>query len=181
MIGVAPEDFHGTITGLRFDLFVPLTMQASLTGGSQWLTNRGARPLYLFARLKPGVTIERARDEAGVDCGRARARVSRSNRSISATLLPLAQARRGAQQALGPLLKILMARRRDRAADRLRERRQPAARARDGASARDRRPARPRRDAARGSCSRCSPKGLVLGADCRRARRADERAGSSTR
>jgi predicted permease len=109
IVGVAPEDFQGTITGLRFDLFVPLTMQASLTGGGQWLTNRGARPLYLFARLKPDTSIERARGElASIAAARAR-EFPDSNLNISATLLPLSQARRGAQQALGPLLKILMA------------------------------------------------------------------------
>ena len=63
VIGVAPERFYGTITGLRFDLYVPLTMQASLTGSSQWLSIRTARPLYLFARLKPEVSIEQARAE----------------------------------------------------------------------------------------------------------------------
>ena len=109
VIGVGPEDFYGTISGLRFDLFVPLTMQASLTGGGQWLTNRGARPLYLFARLKPNVAIERARDEVASLAAASAREFPASNRNISATLLPLGQARRGAQQALGPLLKILMA------------------------------------------------------------------------
>jgi predicted permease len=109
VIGVTPENFYGTITGLRFDLFVPLTMQASLTGGSQWLTIRRARPLYLFARLKPDVTIEQARTEiASIAAAQAR-EFPDSNQNISATLLPLGQARRGAQQALGPLLRILMA------------------------------------------------------------------------
>ena len=63
VIGIAPAAFAGTITGLRFDLYVPLTMQASLTGNAQWLSSRGARPLYLFARLKPGVTLMQARSE----------------------------------------------------------------------------------------------------------------------
>jgi predicted permease len=109
VIGVAPPGFYGTITGLRFDVFVPLTMQASLTGAFQWLANRNARPLYLFARLKPGVTIDEARSELSA-LAAARAReFPDSNRNISATMLPLAAARRGAQQELGPLLKILMA------------------------------------------------------------------------
>ena len=33
VIGVTPPAFPRTITGLRFDLYVPLTMQRSLTGG----------------------------------------------------------------------------------------------------------------------------------------------------
>jgi hypothetical protein len=63
VIGVTPERFPGTITGLRFDLYVPLTMQASLTGGSQWLNSRRRAPLPL-ARLKPGVSLDQARAEA---------------------------------------------------------------------------------------------------------------------
>jgi predicted permease len=109
VIGVAPDGFHGTITGLQFDLFVPLTMQASLTGGGQWLANGHARALYLFARLTPGATIEQARDEVrALAAARARERPD-VNRDISATLLPLDEARRGSQHELGPLLKILMA------------------------------------------------------------------------
>ena len=109
VIGVAPEAFSGTINGLRFDLFVPLTMQASLTGGSQWLASRSSRPLYLFARLKPGVTLEQARGEL-VSMAAATAReFSATNQRISATALPLVEARRGAQRDIGPPLKILMA------------------------------------------------------------------------
>jgi predicted permease len=110
IIGVAPDGFFGTITGLRFDLFVPLTMQASLTGASPgWRTNRRNRPLYLFARLKPGVTIEQAQTEITRIAATAAAELPDSNLGISARLLPATRARRGAQHDLGPLLQILFA------------------------------------------------------------------------
>jgi predicted permease len=109
IIGVAPEGFPGTINGLRFDLYVPLTMVASLTGSSQWLADRDARPLYLFARLRPGVSLEQARAEVASLAAVSAQQFPGSNRGISAGLLPLAHARRGVQNELGPLLRILMA------------------------------------------------------------------------
>ena len=109
VIGVTPPAFPGTITGLRFDLYVPLTMQRSLTGGSQWLASRTSRPLYLFARLKAGVTLEQGRAEAAsVGQGLAR-EYPDSNRGFSATLLTQQHARRGVQSDLGPLVQILLA------------------------------------------------------------------------
>ncbi len=109
VIGVAPEAFAGTITGLRFDLYVPLTMQASLTGGGQWLSIRAARPLYLFARLKPGVEIDRARAEVQAIAASMARDYANTNRGISATMLTQANARRGVQSDLGQLLRILLA------------------------------------------------------------------------
>jgi putative ABC transport system permease protein len=109
VIGVAPERFYGTITGLRFDLYVPLTMQASLTGSSQWLSIRTARPLYLFARLKPGVSIEQGRAEVRSIAAALEQEFPRTNKGLSATMLALADARRGAQSDLGALLRILLA------------------------------------------------------------------------
>jgi predicted permease len=109
VIGVAPPAFAGTITGLRFDLYVPLTMQASLTGGSQWLSTRSARPLYLFARLKPGVNLARARGEVQAIAASLARDYPATNRNISATMLTQANARRGIQSDLGELLRILLA------------------------------------------------------------------------
>jgi putative ABC transport system permease protein len=109
IVGVAPPGFAGTITGLRFDLYVPLTMQRTLTGGSQWLAVRSARPLYLFARLKPDVTLERARSEVEAIASALAKEQPASNRGISATLLTLAHARRGIQSNLGGVMRILLA------------------------------------------------------------------------
>ena len=108
VIGVAPEAFAGTITGLRFDIYVPLTMQASLTGGGQWLSIRSARPLYLFARLKPGVDLARARGEVQALAAALARDYPATNRGISATMLTQAHARRGIQSDLGELMRILL-------------------------------------------------------------------------
>lgn len=61
VIGVAPEGFTGTTLGQRPQVFVPLTMrwlmEPFFPEGGQ---NRQQYWAYLFARLKPGVTIEQA-------------------------------------------------------------------------------------------------------------------------
>jgi predicted permease len=109
VIGIAPASFAGTISGLRFDLYVPLTMQASLTGSSQWLSNRGARPLYLFARLKPGATLMQAKNEVQGIASAIAKESPETNHGISATILTQENARRGIQSDLGPLMRILVA------------------------------------------------------------------------
>jgi len=109
VIGIAPSPFAGTISGLRFDLFVPLTMQASLTGNRQWLASRGSRPLYLFARLKPGVTLTQARSETQAIAASIATESPDTNKGISATMLTQENARRGIQSDLGPLMRILLA------------------------------------------------------------------------
>ena len=61
IVGVGPRDFHGTIVGERPLVFVPITFR--------WLPSPNAFPqhsdrksywAYLFARLKPGVTLDQA-------------------------------------------------------------------------------------------------------------------------
>lgn len=66
IVGVAPRGFDGTTLGARPDVFVPLTMAAALgsirgVGSAEQLEDRRSYWVYLFARLQPGVSIERAR------------------------------------------------------------------------------------------------------------------------
>ena len=60
IIGVAPEGFDGTTLGSRPRIFVPITMRGILSGVDTF-ENRRSYWAYLFARLKPGVSIEQAR------------------------------------------------------------------------------------------------------------------------
>jgi predicted permease len=67
VLGVAPEGF----TDMRLflflpDVWVPLQMYAQVMPGSEaWLpTNRGVRPLLLFGRLAPGVSVAQAQASA---------------------------------------------------------------------------------------------------------------------
>jgi predicted permease len=64
VVGVAPEWFTGVHPILQPTLYVPRMMIREATGSTTTaLTDRTARSLDIFARLKPGVSIEQARDE----------------------------------------------------------------------------------------------------------------------
>ena len=61
IVGVAPDGFDGTTVGNQPDVFVPLTTAELMEPGRKLLDNRRAYWIYLFARLKPGLTIDQAR------------------------------------------------------------------------------------------------------------------------
>ena len=58
IVGVAPPGFDGTTLGTRARVFVPITL-GKVTGWEAF-EDRRSYWVYLFARLKPGVTIEQA-------------------------------------------------------------------------------------------------------------------------
>jgi putative ABC transport system permease protein len=67
VIGVAPEGFAGTTYGQRPQVFVPLTlrwlMEPFFPRGDE---NRQSYWVYLFARLKPGVSMQQAENAINV-------------------------------------------------------------------------------------------------------------------
>ena len=63
VIGVAPPRFAGTIVGLGFDFWAPVTLQPPVSEGGNRLNSREDRWLQGFARLKPGISAEEARGE----------------------------------------------------------------------------------------------------------------------
>jgi predicted permease len=60
VVGVAPEGFKGTTLGSPVSVFVPISMREALTPGWKGLGERKSYWAYLFARRKPGVSIEAA-------------------------------------------------------------------------------------------------------------------------
>lgn len=61
IVGVGPEGFDGTTLGTRSRVFVPITMVAHMGMESEEVYERRTRYwLYLFGRLKPGVSPEAA-------------------------------------------------------------------------------------------------------------------------
>ncbi|RPJ84247.1 MAG: hypothetical protein EHM13_05255, partial [Acidobacteria bacterium] len=61
IIGVAPPGFRGTTIGGAPQVFVPITLRGQMNPGFAGFENRRSYWAYLFARLKPGVSIEGAR------------------------------------------------------------------------------------------------------------------------
>jgi predicted permease len=60
IVGVAPSGFDGTTLGSRPEVYVPISMRGLLSPGFDDFENRRSYWAYLFARLKPGVSIEQA-------------------------------------------------------------------------------------------------------------------------
>lgn len=71
VIGVMPASFFGETVGERPDVWVPLAMQATVLPGRDWLRDKPGSVekvmwLHAFARLAPGVTLDRAQAHANV-------------------------------------------------------------------------------------------------------------------
>ncbi len=62
VVGVAPEGFDGTTVGTRPHVYAPITMRTMLESGvtPQQMDRRQNYWVYLFGRLKPGVSIDQA-------------------------------------------------------------------------------------------------------------------------
>src|SRR5438876_4850696 len=60
IIGVAPDGFRGTTVGSKPNVFLPMTMMRFAWPGFHHFEDRKFYWAYLFARLKPGVTIGQA-------------------------------------------------------------------------------------------------------------------------
>jgi predicted permease len=63
IIGVAPPGFFGTTVGQSPDVWLPLSMEAQISPGWNGLDDQTFQSLYVFARLKPGVTPTQAQAE----------------------------------------------------------------------------------------------------------------------
>ena len=60
IVGVAPRGFDGTTLGAKPYVYVPISMRGVMTPGFDGFEKRRNYWIYLFARLKPGTSIEQA-------------------------------------------------------------------------------------------------------------------------
>lgn len=60
VVGVAPQGFVGTSLGIRPKVFVPISMRGLVSVGFGGFDNRRSYWVYVFGRLKPGITRDRA-------------------------------------------------------------------------------------------------------------------------
>lgn len=105
VVGVAPEGFRGTMTGLALDVFVPITMQRAFMSGDR-LPARGTSFLQVFGRLTPGASGKTA--QAGLDVVADRLAKDHPENSAKGILVtPLW--RDGAAGMLLPVMATLMA------------------------------------------------------------------------
>ena len=60
VVGVAEQGFGGTTLGVQPLVYVPITMQGVLVPNGEGFEDRRDYWVYLFARLKPGMTLQQA-------------------------------------------------------------------------------------------------------------------------
>lgn len=109
IIGVAPENFQGTILALQFDLWVPATLAPVLFPGSAELIDRNQRGYSALARLCVGADEAQAASELSGAMRDLAATFPDSNGRIGGELLPYWKATRGPQMMFITALGILQA------------------------------------------------------------------------
>lgn len=107
VIGVAPAGFRGTMGGLGFDLWYPVTMSGEFEDIQRALVTRGWRWLHTVARLREGVSMAQAQAATDTVMRRLEAEYPNSNRDSGAAVLPVWRSPWGAQGLLLPLLMSL--------------------------------------------------------------------------
>lgn len=110
IVGVAPRDFHGSMAGQQFDVWVPAAMLGQIvpTGG-WWLKDRGTRTFRVLARLRGNVGFDAARSEVESFTrfmAKANADVSEG---MGGLLMPLWRSHWGVQDGLRAPLIVLLA------------------------------------------------------------------------
>ncbi|MCC7373825.1 MAG: ABC transporter permease [Verrucomicrobiales bacterium] len=107
IIGVAPADFRGTMGGLGFDLWVPITMSGEFEDIQRALVTRGWRWLHTVARLQTGVSLGQAQAATDTVMRQLEAEYASSNRDTGVAVLPVWRSPWGAQGLLLPVLASL--------------------------------------------------------------------------
>ncbi len=108
IVGVAPDAFSSGYTGLAMDVWLPIQMADKVMPGPTRVPLRNNHWLDAIARLKPGVTPERAAVELTTVASRI-AGAESGDPGGHMTVVPLWRSPRGAQSILGPVLLVLMA------------------------------------------------------------------------
>ncbi len=73
LIGIAPPSFSGTELIVAGDYWVPMSMEAQIEPGNDWLRDRGSQQVWMMGRLKPGVS----RGQAEADLNRIAQQLTR--------------------------------------------------------------------------------------------------------
>ena len=94
VIGVAPEGFRGASLDAQTQLWIPMAMnrQIRTIQDFNWYGNRRALFVTAIGRLKPGVTLEQARDDVGAITQQLEREHPDENKGRGIELVPLARA-----------------------------------------------------------------------------------------
>ena len=107
VIGVAPANFNGGMGGLRFDLWIPVSMSPEFTDTAEAFSHRNWRFLHTYARLQSGVHLARAQAAASAVMRRLENEYANTNRDTGIAVLPIWKSPWGGQAVFLPLLRAL--------------------------------------------------------------------------
>ncbi len=108
VVGVAPEGFHGTMSGVQCDFWAPLAMHQEVANFGSW-DSRNDRWLHTQGRLAPGVDRARAQVAVDVLARQLEEAYPDQNREVRLRVLPLWKSPYGGQAVFLPVLRVLMA------------------------------------------------------------------------
>jgi predicted permease len=107
IVGVTPEAFEGTVSGMRFDVWVPATMAPAVQDGSRELEVRGSRSYAAMGRLRSGATLAIAQAELDAVMGELARDYPESNATMHGEIRPFWNTPRGPRQFLIAALAVL--------------------------------------------------------------------------
>jgi predicted permease len=107
IVGVVRAPFRGSMSAFAFDAWAPASMIWEVR--NQRLEGRSARGWLNLTRLRPGVSLARARAAVEAQDARLAQAYPDTNRGIRHRVLPQAESPYGAQSVMGPVLRLLQA------------------------------------------------------------------------
>jgi predicted permease len=100
VIGVTPRDFHGTVLGMNFDLWVPANLAPVVLSGSRELESRSARGYAAMGTLLAHATRVQAQTDVDAAMRQLAHDFPETNGKMQAEVLPFWMAPRGPQRFL---------------------------------------------------------------------------------
>jgi len=88
VIGITPQNFRGTYEGMDMEGFVPLRSLVEEPWAHELFTSRTVRPLTVFGRLKPGVSLGEAQSEMTVLTRRLEEQYPATDKGTGARVVP---------------------------------------------------------------------------------------------
>ena len=107
VVGVTPKEFLGTFVGYAMQFWLPASQQAVVDPGGYALDDRGARWIEGFARLAPGVSIQRAQAQLSAAATRLAADFPNADRGRGVRLLSLWDSPFDHAKELQPVLRVM--------------------------------------------------------------------------
>jgi predicted permease len=107
IVGVAPDDFQGTVLGLSFEVWVPATIAPLLTAGTAELEDRRVRGYLMLARLRDDVQLRDAQAELEAAMRELAQAYPATNTNVTGEILAFWELPRGPQRMMAIALVVL--------------------------------------------------------------------------